>query len=134
MLNRRLEMPSVGGDDSSRPELAAAAAAASPPPPIMLSCNTPTPFCLAECDCVTCTCDREEGRQKVTINARLCGNRRTQLRRRKQKKAEEREGGWGRPSIARFKNQGPAYRSFLGRVLRPGTATSWSPVSRKEYI
>ena len=41
------------------------------------------------------------------------------------KKAQEREGGWGRPSIARFKNQGPAYRSFLGRVLRPGTATSW---------
>ena len=60
----------MGGDDSSRPELAAAAAAASPPPPIMLSYTTPTPFCLSECDCVTSTCDQEEGRQKATIDAR----------------------------------------------------------------
>ena len=59
----------MGGDDSSRPELAAAAAAASPPPPIMLSYTTPT-FCLSECDCATSTCDQEEGRQKATIDAR----------------------------------------------------------------
>ena len=64
-------------------------------------------------------------------NEEIGGRNYEEESRRKQKSAK---ASRGRPSIARFKNQGLAYRSFFGRVFSPGIATSSSPVSRKEYI